>query len=102
MVPNPNDLRNKLRPYVLRISGMPCTTARPLQNRQERGHLPLSLQAILEMSFSLQHKMGGKATEGEATTCTEGDRMEDGKNPCLILWKCRDKPWRDIEVYPLM
>ena len=43
-----DDLRNKLRPDILRISGLPCTTARPPQSRHERRRL---LVEILEIGF---------------------------------------------------
>ena len=43
-----DDLRNRLRPDILRISGLPCTTARPPQSRHARQRL---LIEILEIGF---------------------------------------------------
>ena len=43
-----DDLRNRLRPDILRIRGLPCTTARPPQSRHERQRL---LIKILEIGF---------------------------------------------------
>ena len=49
MLPELDDnLRNKLRPDILRISGLPCTIARPPQSRHERRHL---LIEILKIGF---------------------------------------------------
>ena len=43
-----DNLRNRLRPDILRISGLPCTTARPPQSRHERQRL---LIEILKIGF---------------------------------------------------
>ena len=43
-----DDLRNKLRPDILRISGLPCTTVRTPQSRHERQRLSIH---ILEIGF---------------------------------------------------